>query len=134
MNLLVRLRNFSLMDALLAVLCLSPLLFLPFKIADNIRLYAQTKGRDEGTRLQERFAPLREVVGPCALLGYFLLADAEALIPYALALSAASFLYIAFGDLLPRIHSQTDRRQRQGQYLMLALGMAGIALLRLHHG
>ena len=58
---------------------------------------------------------------PGALLGYFLLAEAKALIPYALALSAASFLYIAFGDLLPRIHSQTDGRQRQWQYLMLVL-------------
>ena len=63
-----------------------------------------------------------------------LLAEAQALIPYALALSAASFLYIAFGDLLPRIHGQTDRRQRQWQYLMLVLGMAGIALIRIHHG
>ncbi|HEX5676327.1 MAG TPA: ZIP family metal transporter, partial [Azonexus sp.] len=71
---------------------------------------------------------------PGALLGYFLLAEAQALIPYALALSAASFLYIAFGDLLPRIHAQPDRRQRHGQYLMLVLGMAGIALIRLHHG
>ena len=71
---------------------------------------------------------------PGALLGYFLLAEAQALIPYALALSAASFLYIAFGDLLPRIHGQTDRRQRQWQYLMLVLGMAGIALIRIHHG
>ena len=62
-----------------------------------------------------------------------LLAEAQALIPYALALSAASFLYVAFGDLLPRIHGQTDRRQRQWQYLMLVLGMAGIALIRLHH-
>jgi hypothetical protein len=35
---------------------------------------------------------------------------------------------------LPRIHGQTDCRQRQWQYLMLALGMAGIALIRLHHG
>ena len=71
---------------------------------------------------------------PGALLGYFLLAEAQALIPYALALSAASLLYIAFGDLLPRIHGQIDRRQRQWQYLMLVLGMAGIALIRIHHG
>ena len=49
-------------------------------------------------------------------------------------IAAASFLYIAFGDLLPRIHNQTDRLQRQWQYLMLVLGIASIAPIRMHHG
>lgn len=58
------------MDALLAILCLTPLALLPWKIWENSALYAQTKGRDEGVRLQERFKPLRSLVGPCDLLGY----------------------------------------------------------------
>jgi len=72
---------------------------------------------------------------PGALLGYWLLDEARAIIPYALALSAASFLYIAFGDLLPRIHQVANRnaRSRTEQYAMLVLGMATIALIRLHH-
>jgi zinc and cadmium transporter len=70
---------------------------------------------------------------PGALLGYYLLAEAKSLIPYALAISAASFLYIAFGDLLPRIHGNSDRKSRLGQYAMLVLGMLTIAAIRLGH-
>jgi hypothetical protein len=58
------------MDALLAVLCLTPLALSPWKVWENVALYEQTKGRDEGVRLQERFRPLRSVVGACDLLGY----------------------------------------------------------------
>lgn len=69
---------------------------------------------------------------PGAVMGYLLLADARALIPHALALSAASFLYIALGDLLPRLHDQADQGQR-GQLPMLLLGMATILAIRIHH-
>ena len=68
------------------------------------------------------------------MLGYYLLAEARSLIPFALAISAASFLYIAFGDLLPRIHGNNNRKSRLGQYAMLILGMLTIAAIRLGHG
>ena len=71
---------------------------------------------------------------PGALLGYLLLGEAQALIPYALALSAASFLYIAFGDLLPRLHETARGARRNAQYAMLLAGIASIAAIRLHHG
>jgi zinc and cadmium transporter len=72
---------------------------------------------------------------PGALLGYYLLTEAKAIIPYALAISAASFLYIAFGDLLPRVHeaAKKNTRSRTIQYAMLLLGMATIAMIRLNH-
>lgn len=69
---------------------------------------------------------------PGALLGYFMLSDMQGLVPHALAISAASFLYIALGDLLPRLHEQADRGQR-GQLPMLILGIATILVIRLNH-
>lgn len=69
---------------------------------------------------------------PGALLGYYLLADMQALTPYALAISAASFLYIALGDLLPRLHEQADQGRR-GQFPMLVLGIATILLVHAGH-
>lgn len=104
---------------------------VPQEMGDYAVLVASGLGRWQalGWNLVSALATL-----PGALLGYYLLSDALALIPYALALSAASFLYIAFGDLLPRIHGTTDSRQRLAQYLMLLLGMATIALIRLQHG
>jgi len=47
------------------------------------------------------------------VIGYFLLAGAQALLPYALALAAASFIYIALSDLLPELM----RRSSIGQSL-----------------
>lgn len=67
---------------------------------------------------------------PGALLGYYMFAGAQVLVPYALALSAASFLYIALGDLLPRLHENADKGQR-GLLPMLLLGVGTIMLVRM---
>lgn len=42
--------------------------------------------------------------------GYFLLASAQALLPFALALAAASFIYIALSDLLPELMRRSSLR------------------------
>jgi len=47
------------------------------------------------------------------VLGFFLLAGTQSLLPYALALAAASFMYIALSDLLPELM----RRSSLGQSL-----------------
>jgi len=70
------------------------------------------------------------VVG--GVLGYFLLAGMQSLLPYALALAAASFMYIALSDLLPELM----RRSSLGQSLpevgyvllgvLIAIGAAGL--------
>lgn len=70
---------------------------------------------------------------PGALLGYAMLASAQALVPYLLALSAASFLYIALGDLLPRLHQQaTGSGPALASLACLLLGMLTIVILRMH--
>ncbi len=49
---------------------------------------------------------LTSVLG--GLLGYFAMDGADHLLPYVLALAAASFIYIAVADLLPLLHRQRN--------------------------
>jgi zinc and cadmium transporter len=72
---------------------------------------------------------LASLVG--GLLGYLLLQQLSALIPYALALSAASFIYIAVADLIPDLHQAHRARTAPAQVALMA---AGIAVLVLGHG
>jgi len=65
---------------------------------------------------------------PGALAGYLWLADVEGLVPYVLALSAASFIYIAVADLLPGLH-----RRPAGGWVQLALILAGISTIAAFH-
>jgi zinc and cadmium transporter len=66
---------------------------------------------------------------PGALLGYFWLAETRGAMPYILALSAASFIYIATADLVPELHRQTAPGASLRQLLLLLAGIATIALL-----
>lgn len=67
---------------------------------------------------------------PGALAGYFWLAHIQAAIPYILALSAASFIYIALADLVPTLHRRTTPWQSA---LQLALLLAGIGTIGWMH-
>lgn len=102
---------------------------VPQEMGDYAVLLASgyTRGQALAWNLVSALATL-----PGALLGWWVLGTAQALIPWALALSAAGFLYIALGDLLPRLHDAADRGQR-GQLLALSMGVATITLIRMHH-
>jgi len=65
---------------------------------------------------------------PGALIGFFFLAEATALVPFILALSAASFIYIAIADLVPGLTRQRGFRVSVIQLLLLLSGIATIAL------
>lgn len=67
---------------------------------------------------------------PGALAGYFWLAEMNEAIAYILALSAASFIYIALADLVPSLHRRVSRA---GSVWQLALLLAGIATIALMH-
>lgn len=70
---------------------------------------------------------------PGALLGYYALSVVHAAIPYAMAISAASFLYIALADLTPGLHHDVSLRHSLTQFLLLLAGIATIILfLQLH--
>jgi zinc and cadmium transporter len=43
---------------------------------------------------------------PGALIAYFWLGETREAVPYILAISAASFIYIAAADLIPALHRQ----------------------------
>ena len=68
---------------------------------------------------------------PGALAAYFWLERMSGAIPYILALSAASFIYIATADLIPALHRRLRPRDSA---LQLALLLAGIATIALLHG
>jgi zinc and cadmium transporter len=59
---------------------------------------------------------------------YFLLEQMEAYIPYALAIAAASFLYVSMADLIPEMHKETKPRESVIQLLLIITGVALIAM------
>lgn len=70
---------------------------------------------------------------PGALAAYFYLSAASHVVPYVLALSAASFIYIAIADLVPTLHRTTGLAHSLRQVVFLLAGIATIAFFRFHH-
>jgi len=58
-----------------------------------------------------------------AVIAWYLLARALQWLPYALAVAAASFLYVAVADLIPGLHRRVDARTSVGQVALIALGV-----------
>jgi len=71
---------------------------------------------------------------PGAVLAYFWLAETRELVPYVLALSAASFIYIATADLVPLLHRRVALPDSVRQVALLLAGIATIAVLKATHG
>lgn len=65
-----------------------------------------------------------------AAAAWFTFSTVQQLLPYALAIAAASFLYVAVADLIPGLHRRTDPRTSLEQ---VALILAGIAVTWLSH-
>jgi zinc and cadmium transporter len=55
---------------------------------------------------------------------YFLLDLVQGFIPYALAIAAASFLYVSLADLIPEMHKETRPKESIIQFLLILLGVA----------
>jgi zinc and cadmium transporter len=68
---------------------------------------------------------LASVAGGVA--AYFGLQHAMGALPYALALAAAGFLYIAVAGLIPALHRRADPRTSLAQVVLIGLGVAVIA-------
>ena len=64
---------------------------------------------------------LTSVLG--GLIGWFALREAMALLPYALAVAAASLIYVAVADLIPGLHRRTDLRASLAQVALIAVGV-----------
>lgn len=70
---------------------------------------------------------------PGVVLGWLWLDNMRAAIPYILALSAASFIYIAVADLVPGLHRRTGGKAALMQVGLVLAGIATIAFFRLGH-
>ncbi len=68
---------------------------------------------------------LTAVIG--GVVGYFALETAVRLLPFALAVAAASLLYVAVADLIPGLHRRVDPRSSITQVLLIGCGIAIIA-------
>jgi zinc and cadmium transporter len=73
---------------------------------------------------------LTAVVG--GVLGYFALEKTLAALPFALAVAAASLLYVAVADLIPGLHRRIDPRSSVTQVVLIGLGIALIAFAERH--
>ncbi len=67
---------------------------------------------------------------PGALIGWFWLDEVRRAIPYVLAISAASFIYIAVADLVPGLHRQTSLSATVRQTVLILCGIGTIAFIR----
>ena len=64
------------------------------------------------------------VIGGIA--AYFFLGESQQALPYALAIAASSFLYIAVADLIPGLHRRVDPGSGLKQFVFIVLGVAVI--------
>lgn len=69
---------------------------------------------------------LTAVIG--GVVGFFALEAAVRVLPFALAVAAASLLYVAVADLIPGLHRRVDARSSVAQVLLIGCGIAIIAL------
>lgn len=68
---------------------------------------------------------------PGAVGAYFLLSETSEAVPYILALSASSFIYIASADLVPELHRQSELSASLFQMALLLAGIGTIVFLHL---
>lgn len=66
---------------------------------------------------------------PAAILSYYILGTLSIIIPYVLAISAASFLYIALSDLTPELHRKLGLKYGLRQLLLIFAGIITMLLI-----
>jgi zinc and cadmium transporter len=57
------------------------------------------------------------------ILAYYSLSRATGIVPYILALAAASFIYIAVADLIPGLHKRTQFSATMQQMVLIVFGI-----------
>lgn len=62
------------------------------------------------------------------VVGFFLVAQLEAYLPYFLAIASSSFLYVALADLIPQLQKKLSARETLSQIVWLAVGMGMVTL------
>ncbi len=67
------------------------------------------------------------------IAAYFFMQQLKAFIPYALAFSASSFLYISMAELIPEMHKKTKALESILQILLILIGIFFIYLIKHLH-
>jgi len=62
------------------------------------------------------------------VVGFFLVAQLEAYLPFFLAIAASSFLYVALADLIPQLQKKLSARETLAQIIWLVVGMGMVTL------
>jgi zinc and cadmium transporter len=57
------------------------------------------------------------------ILAYYGLSEFDQILPYVLAISAASFIYIAVADLIPGLHKKSELKETLQQVMLIAIGV-----------
>ena len=66
------------------------------------------------------------------LAAYFVISGFDNLLPYALALSGASFLYVALSDLMPRFRARDGFKRNAARLILILAGVALCLLIASH--
>jgi len=66
---------------------------------------------------------------PAAIIAYFVLEQISLAIPYILAISASSFLYIALSDLTPELHQKLGLKHSLVQLILIFAGILTMLLI-----
>lgn len=96
---------------------------IPQEIGDFLILLDSGYGKRKALLLNA-LSSLTAVAG--GLLGYLLLRESQTAIPYALALAAASFIYIAVADLVPELHRGREPGPATVQFSLILIGIGVI--------
>lgn len=103
---------------------------IPQEVGDFIVLLNAGYSRNRAL-LFNILSSLVSVLG--GLIGYVALRDASDMIPYALAIAAASFIYIAVAELLPTLQEQRRLLDTGLQVILMIAGVSAVVFNHAHH-
>jgi zinc and cadmium transporter len=63
------------------------------------------------------------------MLGYFLVAQLENLLPYMLVVASGSFIYVALADLIPQLQTRLSLKETAAQVAWLAVGIVLVTVV-----
>ena len=122
-------------DPILGVLTASSIIVheVPHKLGDFVVLLNAGLARRKAFLLI-LFTSLCTALG--GLVGYFMLHQAQDIVPCVLVIAASSFLYIAVSDLIPQMHERGSLSDAIPQLLLVGIGVAVIYGVTsfMHHG
>lgn len=105
---------------------------IPQQTGDFLVLMNAGMARAKALRLMA-LAGASAIVG--AVMGYTLFAQMQSILPYALVMAAASFLYVAMADLIPQMQQRLSPKTGAIQLASITAGVVLVAYLAsiLHH-